>query len=223
MKKCLKCNLEVNSVRKTCPLCLSILESDEKQYEKHYPSPKFLPIKKNLVLRILAFLSIIGIFASIVINYMTYKKGDNLWSVIVIFNIAYFWLLVKSTFRKEGNIPVRLVIQTIAISLLLIVIDFFGGDKGWAINYAVPFVIMASLLSIVSLSIGSKQRYVNHFPHIITAILLGFIPIILYMFDLVDVPWPSLAAAFLSFVTIIGIVIFGDKDTKEEIKKRFHI
>jgi len=223
MKKCLKCNLEVNSVRKTCPLCLSILEADDLEYEKKYPTPKFLPIKKSLLLRMLAFLSIVGIFSSIVINLMTYDKDETIWSVIVIFNIAYFWLLIKSTFKREGNVPIRLVIQTIAISLLVYVIDIFSGNKGWAINYVIAFITMASLLSIVSLSIGSKQRYINHFPHIITAILLGFIPIILYAFNLVDIVWPSLAAAFLSFITIIGIIIFGDRDTKEEIKKRFHI
>ena|SRR5690606_22624424 len=223
MKRCTKCNLEVNSIRKTCPLCLSVLESDANDYEKKYPTPKFLPKRKSLLLRILAFLSIISIFISVFINVMTYEEGETIWSVIVIFNIAYFWLLIKSTFKREGNIPIRLVIQNIAIALLLYGIDFFTGNTGWAINYVVPFITMASLLSILSLSIGSKYRYINHFPHIITAIFIGFIPILLYLFSWVDVLWPSLAAALLSFITILGMIIIGDSDTREEIKKRFHI
>lgn len=223
MKKCTKCNLEVNSVRKTCPLCLSVLETDGKDYEKKYPSPKFHPHKRSFILRLLAFLSVLAIFTTIVINVMTYREGHTLWSVIVIFNIGYFWLLIKSTFKKEGNVPVRLVIQTIAISLLLSVIDYFTGNFRWSVNYAIPFVIMASLLSILSLSIGSRYRYITYFLHIITAVLLGFIPIILWLMGLATVLWPSLASAVLSFTTLLGMIIFGDKETTEEIKKRFHI
>lgn len=226
MKRCNKCNVEVNSIRKTCPLCLSVLEFDDKEYEKRYPTPKFLPTKKSLLLRILSFLSIVGIFVSVVVNIMTYDEGENLWSVIVMFNVGYFWLLVKSTFKKAGNIPVRLVVQTIAISLLVYVIDIFTGSEGssgWALNYVIPFITMASLLSIVSLSIGNKQRYINHFPHILTAIFLGIIPTILYWIGWIVILWPALSAALFSVSTFVGMIVIGDKDTKEEIKKRFHI
>ncbi|HHW99907.1 MAG TPA: hypothetical protein GX740_01205 [Acholeplasmataceae bacterium] len=223
MKRCNKCNLEVNSIRKTCPLCLSVLESDGQIYYKKYPTPKIIPHKRSLVLRILAFLSIVAIIACLIINVMTYKKSGTLWSIIVIFNIGYFWLLIKSTFKKEGNVPIRLVIQTIAISLLLAVIDYFTDKSRWSVNYVIPFITMASLLSILSLSIGSKSRYINYFLHIITAVLLAFVPIILWLVKLATVLWPSLAAASLAAATLIGMIVIGDKETKEEIKKRFHI
>jgi hypothetical protein len=54
-------------------------------------------------------------------------------------------------------------------------------------------------------------------------VILGFIPFILYLMGLIDELWPSLAAATLSFVTIVGMIVFADKETKEELKKRFHI
>lgn len=223
MKRCVKCNIEVDTVRKTCPLCLSVLENDGKTYEKKYPTPKTVPQKRSIVLRILAFFSIVGIITCVIINIMTYKKGSTLWSVIVTFNIGYFWLLIKSTFKKEGNIPIRLVIQTIAISLLLYVIDLLSGYSSWSINYAIPFITMASLISILIISVGSKSRYINNFLHILTAIFLAFIPFILWLVKLATILWPSLSAAGLSLITIIGMIVFGDKDTKEEIKKRFHI
>lgn len=223
MKKCNKCNIEVNSIRKTCPLCLAVLERDEQIYEKKYPSPFFVPRRKSLLLRILAFISIVSILISVIVNIMTYKKGQTMWSVIVSFNIGYFWLLIKSTFKKKGNVPIRLVVQTLAISLLIYIIDFFTGNEGWAINYAIPFIAMLSLLSIISLSIGTKKRYINYFLHIITAIIIGFFPIIFWLFGLVDVFWPSLASAMFSGSCFIGVLIIGDKDTREEIKKRFHI
>lgn len=223
MKRCKKCEFDVYTVRKTCPLCLNVLETDGGEYEKIFPTPDFVPKGRGLFLRILAFISIIAIFMSVVINVMTYTEGGTLWSVIVIFNIGYFWLLIKSTFKKEGNVPFRLVIQTIAISLLTYVIDYFTGNSGWAINYVVPFIAMASLLSIISISIGSKRRYINYFLHILTAIFLCTIPIIMYLIGWITILWPALSAVTLAFVSIIGMIIIGDKDTREEIKKRFHI
>lgn len=223
MKECLKCNIKVYSVRKTCPLCLTVLKTDEADYEKTFPTPNILPKKRSLFLRILEFLSVVAAITCVIVNIITYQKGGTLWSIIVVFNIAYFWLLIKSTFKKEGNVPIRLVFQTIAISLMVFVIDKVTGYTGWAVNYVIPFIASASLLSILLLSIGSRSRYINYFLHILTAIFLGFIPIILRLFKLVDVLWPSLAAACFSFVTILGLIIIGDKETKEEIKKRFHI
>ncbi len=225
MKKCTKCSLEVNSTRKTCPLCLSILEDDGGEYIKKYPVPLNEPAKKSLFLRILSFLSIVAIFVTVVVNLMTYKEGGTWWSIIVVFNIGYFWLLIKSTFRKKGNVALRLVFQTLAISIVTYVIDYFTSQNfhGWAINYVFPFITMASLLSISALTLGSKRRYVNYFIHIITSIALCLIPIILYWVGLITVSWPAISSAMLAFSSLVAIVILGDKDTKEEIKKRLHI
>jgi hypothetical protein len=59
--------------------------------------------------------------------------------------------------------------------------------------------------------------------YLFDAIILGFIPLILWLFNIVDVLWPSLTAASLSFATIVGMLVFADKETQEEMKRRFHI
>lgn len=224
MKRCPKCNVKVNSVRKTCPLCLSILETKEGgEYKKIYPSPNLTPKKKSVLLKILSFLSVVGIFTSAVVNYLTYTKEGGLWSIIVAFNIGYFWVLIKSTLTRRGNIAVRLVIQTIAISLTVYIIDLLSGNTGWAINYVIPFTIMAALLSIISITLGSKERYQMYFNQIVTGVILGFIPIIFRFLNIATETWPAISALSLSVATIIGMIIFGDRHTKDEIRKRFHI
>jgi len=223
MKKCTQCHVYIDSKRKTCPLCLAVLEDDGLDYIDKYPKPQFAPQKRSIFLKILAFLSIVATLACVLINILTYEKGKTFWSAIVAFNICYFWVLIKSTFKKENKVAIRLVIQTIAISLLLYGIDYFTGNLKWSVNYVIPFITIASLLSILILSIGNKERYIQNFLYILVSIILSIIPLFLWLFKLSTILWPALSSSSFGIVTLIGIGVFADKDTKEEIKKRFHI
>ncbi|MDD3999791.1 MAG: DUF6320 domain-containing protein [Bacilli bacterium] len=224
MKKCNSCNLKFETKRKSCPLCFETLQSlSEDIVQPAYPKLEKEPHKYNVLLRISTFLTILAIFASILINLFTYKQFRSLWSIIVILGVLYFWVLLRSTFRAKNNVPMRLVIQMLMLSILVIGIDSVTGFKRWSLNYVIPFLSMASLLAIISVLIGSLVRFAEYLLYLLAAIILGFIPIILWLVNLIDVLWPSLAAASLSFVTIIGMIVFADKETKEELKKRFHI
>lgn len=224
MKKCLKCNVLHNTTRKSCPLCFEILQDiDGKAYlGPEYPKPTPTPEKYNVLLRIITFLSIVAIFSSVLVNILTYKNSKSLWSLIVVLGVLYFWVLLRSTFKAKSNVPMRLVIQMITLSILVVAIDWVSGFSCWSINYVIPFLSMASLLAIISIFI-SKMRSGEYLLYLLAAAILGFIPFILWLFDLIQVLWPSLAAASLSFATIIGMIVFADKETKEELKKRFHI
>lgn len=225
MKKCKHCNLFHDTDRKTCPLCFEILEivDDKEVINPPYPNPKTPQPRYNVFLRIITFITIIGIFSSVLINAITYRKTPTLWSVIVVLGLLYLWVLLRSTFRSKSNVPMRLVLQMLTLSILTIGIDLVTGFIRWSLNYVIPFLSMASLLSIISLLIGSSVRFGDYLLYLLAAIILGFIPIIVWLFKQSTVLWPSLAAASLSFVTIIGMIVFADKRTKEELKKRFHI
>lgn len=224
MKICKKCQVKINTERKTCPLCLGILTSlDDQVYENQYPKPSFVPEKRNIFIRILSFLTILAILASILINIATYHQTKTLWSLIVIIGIGYFWILLKSTFRRKTNVPLRLVIQMVALSAVTIVIDKVSGNIGWSLNYVIPFLSMASLLSIISLLIGNRVKYSEYLLYLLASVIFGIIPFLLWIFQIVSILWPSLSAASLSVATLIGMIVFADVETKEEIKKRFHI
>ncbi len=225
MKKCHKCNLLFDTNRKSCPLCFEILQDqDGKELQgPAYPKPTPYRPKYNVLLRIITFFTIIAIFSSVVVNALTYRQNKSLWSLIVILGLLYFWVLLRSTFRAKSNVPLRLVIQMLTLSILVIGIDYVCGFSRWSLNYVIPFLSMASILAIISILIGSGVRYGEYLLYLFSSVILGFIPFILYLMGLIDELWPSLAAATLSFVTIVGMIVFADKETKEELKKRFHI
>jgi hypothetical protein len=228
MKKCVKCNVLHNTTRKSCPLCFEILQDvDGQNYQgPEYPKPTPIPEKYNVLLRIITFLSIVAIFSSVLVNILTYKNSKSLWSLIVVLGVLYFWVLLRSTFKAKSNVPMRLVIQMVTLSIHVIGIDLVTGvsrwSLSWSINYVIPFLSMASLLAIISMFLG-KVRSSEYLLYLLAAAILGLIPFVLWLFDLVIVLWPSLAAASLSFATIVGMIVFADKETKEELKKRFHI
>lgn len=224
MKKCSRCNLLFNTTRKSCPLCFEILQDhDGKEFQgPDYPRPETETAPYNVLLRIITFLSVIAIFTSVLVNALTFKNTKTLWSLIVILGVLYFWVLLRSTFRAKSNVPMKLVIQMLMLSILIIGIDSVSGFKRWSLNYVVPFLSMASLLAIISVLIG-RVRFGEYLLYLLAAIILGFIPFILWLVKLITVLWPSLSAASLSFVTIIGMIVFADKETREEFKKRFHI
>jgi len=223
MKKCPKCNLYYNTTRKSCPLCFEILEDDGGEFQgPDYPRPVPQPASYNLILRIIAFLSVIAVFVSVLVNALTFAKTKTFWSVIVALGVGYFWVLLRSTFRAKGNVGMKLVIQMVMLSILIVVIDAVTGFHRWSLDYVVPFLSMASLLAIIAVLLG-KVKIAEYLLYLLAAAILGFIPFILWLVKLATVLWPSLSAASLSFATIIGMVFFADRETKEEMKKRFHI
>ena len=225
MKSCSQCKVLVNTERKTCPLCFTLLNNVDGKEALLVPYPKYQskPVRYNIFYRVLVFLSIIVTFVCVLVNIFTYKENHNLWSLVVIAGFLYLWILFRSTLRGTGNIPRRLVIQMLTLSSLIYIIDLLSGYEQWSLNFVIPFLSMASLLSVIILLISNTVRFHDYISALFAAIILGFIPFILWIFRIVESLWPSLSAASLSFSTIIGMFIFAGTEIKEELKKRFHI
>src|SRR5690554_6493867 len=121
MKSCSQCKVLVNTERKTCPLCFTLLNIVDGKEALLVPYPKYQskPVRYNVFYRVLVFLSIIATFICVLVNIFTYKENHNLWSLVVIAGFLYLWILFRSTLRGTGNIPRRLVIQMLTLSSLI--------------------------------------------------------------------------------------------------------
>lgn len=225
MKRCSKCNVNVNSVRKTCPLCGQILTEKKENtvYSNLYPRYNVEEKKSNLVLRILLFISIVTILIVVVINLLTYRSSKSLWSIYVILGVVYAWILLRYTILSRRNIAGRLLVQMLATSAVVIGIEKVSNSSGWALDYVVPFICIATTQAIVIILISKKMRYNDYLLYLFVAILISFVPMILYWSDVVQVLWPSITAAGLAIITILGMIFFADRATKDELKKRFHL
>lgn len=221
MKNCVKCHVQVKTTRKTCPLCGQILETitdDDLNIYPHYHSDeKHL----NILLRILLFISILSILVTVLINFLTYS--GSLWSVYVILGILYGWILLRLTIMSRTNIAGRLLIQMITTSLVTYGIERVSGDDDWALEYVVPFICIVTMISIVMILLIKKMKFNDYLSYLLLSVVISWVPMILYWTRVVKVLWPSITAAAVAVAIVLGMIIFADTATKDELKKRFHI
>lgn len=227
MKRCEKCKLDVLTFKKTCPLCGELLHNDNEPVEMVlYPSFKVQVKNKNIPLRIILFLLIVSSIVSMIVNYYTYEAYSLPWSVIVVASSIYAWILLKHTILSRHTMAKRFVVLSIASSVLFILIDLVTKDDyklNWSIDYMLPFMSIASTFTIIFILFIKKIKYRSYLLHLFASIVIGFVPFILLMLNIAKVSWPSLTSGCMSLVTLIGLFIFADTETKREIKKRFHI
>ena len=97
--------------------------------------------KSDFIWKMSIAISILVAFILGIINKITTPKIP--WSALVNAGIIYIWITVFYSIKKRVNIAGHVFLQTIAISLLTLAIDYELGMKGWAINIAIPITIPA--------------------------------------------------------------------------------
>ncbi|GHU80528.1 hypothetical protein FACS1894191_5990 [Clostridia bacterium] len=222
MKFCEHCGVKIANPMERCPLCYSALARADKEPEAPaYPSLAGRAEKYNIVYRMLLFLSITAGGCCLVVNIVTFK--NYWWSLIVIANILYMWITIRTMIREHTPVSFSILTQAISLSLLLLTIDYLTGYHRWALNYAAPVLFVTAMLCITIVVIVKRVAIGRFVLYFFLIALLGFIPITLMAFGFVTVLWPSLASAVYSAISLVSIFIFADNATKIELKKRFHI
>jgi len=225
MKQCPKCEVNINTNRKTCPLCYEKLTDLDKEKLEHSIYPEYRQPKKktNFFFRSAIFLAIAAMIITALVNIVTYKEEGGWWSFYVLVSMAYFLVLIKYSIISRGNPAKKIVIQMIALSILVVVVDFIARSTGWSYTYVVPFLSLASSATIGIILLTKSIRYSDYILYLFSSLLIGLIPFILWIFKLVKVLWPSLTAACFSLVVFLAMLVFADREIRDELRKRFHI
>ncbi|MDD3125991.1 MAG: DUF6320 domain-containing protein [Candidatus Izemoplasmatales bacterium] len=226
MKYCDKCHVDVLTNQKYCPLCHQVLqgEHDDTWIE---PYPKFIPLRREilpLTKKIILFITIVAIVTLLVIN-LTVWEG-KLWSLIPIGSILYVFMIVRYGVLSRQNIAFKLALLTTVLILLLNMIDqqfTEDGYKGWAINYVTPLALLSCNVAISAIIWIRRIDFRDYIFYLLAIMVFSLVPIILCLFNIITVAWPSIAALGLAIFILLIIVFFFPKSIKDEIKKRFHL
>lgn len=225
MKYCEKCGVEVRSIGRQCPLCFSNLtelaNSDLDPFPSGYPEINENSGKYNMLFRIFLFLSIAGSLVCLLTNI--YYWSGVLWSLIVVTGMLLLWETIGLMILSKKNAGFKVVVQTLVVLIMLITTDAVTGWNQWSIGILAPFVIISSTcaMTIVLYIKRTKWREYMLFQFVIA--INGFIPVILFWCGLTKIIWPGAVGALYSLLTLAGMMIFADKQFKNELKKRFHI
>jgi hypothetical protein len=236
MKYCKKCALRVNTCQPLCPLCASDLSDLDgaacpskddpagrggaaRQDDGLYPADHD-GIKYDLTIRIFLFLSVLAVGCCVLINILAYR--GILWSLIVAGGVGFAWAAVGYPIAARKNIGHHIAVDAVCLCLFFVMAQFVTKTTGWSLDYVIPFLFIAATTVITFVILIRRMKWREYALYQFVTIILGLLPVISVVAGLVESVWPSIASAFYSFITLLGMFIFADKKYKNELIKRFH-
>ena len=177
--------------------------------------------KSDFIWKMSIIISVFVACTLVVINRITTPKIP--WAALVNIGIIYIWVTVFYSIKKRVNIAGHVFLQTIAISLLTFAIDYELGMKGWAINIAIPIVIIIANITMLILTVASHKKYVQYAIYQLVIVLFSMLPAILVTEHIANNKVLCIVATGISIINLIISLLLCAKDLKEVIIRKFHM
>lgn len=173
------------------------------------------------VLQWLLFFSVLIAGTALIYRNLVPNTALSLRFIAVL--IIGLWAVVISLVRKRRN-PNKAVLYQVGIfSGMTILWDFLSGWTGWSLNYATPFIITTALIAGSIMAKFSRLRSGDKVLYLQGVALLGLIPMLLMVFQIVTPLWPSVVVVVASLLLLIYTLVRFWEDIQRELRKRFHI
>lgn len=224
MKICKNCNLKINGYQDKCLFCSSKLDTLNNDFLSAFPVIKPKKYYIDRVKRIVIFFLLILITISGLLEY--YLFNDKLYWILVSFSSIYIYGVLAISLNFSKGVVAKISNISMLTSLeVLGVFAFFNIDfYGICLTYVFPGLCIISLISMIIIYLITKGQNVHdQLIYIFISSLYGLIPFLFIVTKLVNVTFICSICAVFSLLVIIAFLIFVDKDSKDELKRRFHI
>ena len=185
-----------------------------------YPQ-KISAKKSDFIIKISIFVSFLIALILLIINKSVTPKIP--WAALANSGIIYIWVTVLYAINKNVNIAGHVLVQTIAISLLTVYIDYRIGFKAWSLAIAIPIVIIIANLTMLILTIVSHRKYIRYAIYHLIIVLFSMLPVIFISKKLVTDPTLGEIATIISIFNLLLTLLISSKDVKEAIVRKFHL
>ena len=185
-----------------------------------YPK-KINASKGEIITRIMLAISIIVAIVLTIINKIT--NSNIPWAALANSGIIYIWIITIYSIHRNINIAGHVVLQTIAVSILTVFIDFKIGFRGWSLSLAIPIILIIANLAMLILTIKKKKKYLRYAIYQLFILIFSILPAILIGERIVKEPIMGIIATGISILNLIITIILSAKDLKEAIKRKFHM
>ena len=184
--------------------------------------PKKLSSKKGeLILKICIISSILMAIVLFIINKALTPQSP--WAALTNAGIVYIWVTVLYAINKNINIAGHVLVQTIAISILSIYIDYMLGFRGWSINIAIPILIIISNITMLVLTIVSHKKYIKYAIYQLVIVIFSMIPVVLMHENYINNKVLTIVATGISILNLILTLTLCARDVKEAVIRKFHM
>lgn len=224
MKYCEKCKINTTDERSICPLCQAELVTDanhpNKDYGERFKYVATVYRQHATLFKILAFLSVVVVVAAFAINIML-ERGW--WSLLVALGVASVWVSLLFAIRKHRNIAKAILYQVVIVSVLSVLWDLSTVWHGWSIDYVIPLICIAAMITLAVLAKIMAWRIEFAFVYFGIDAIFGIIPVIFYLTGLLHVTIPSILCIASSLISLGALITFNGKTMLSELKRRFDI
>ncbi len=222
MKYCKQCKVSCLDHSDRCPLCDAPFDSETIDTEEpRYPDLDLNPKSYNLVKRIFYFVTAVIVVLSIGLDF--WIDDEITWSLISLAVVLYSWTVVYHAIRNNIHIASKIFVQALSGSIFIFFIDRLTGFDGWSVNYVIPQILILANVGIFILMMINRMVLREFLFYQLAMTLIGLIPILLILGDVVTRPLASYVSITISAVILLGTIIFGDKTVKSELIRRFHV
>lgn len=222
MNYCEDCRVYVDNGLKCCPLCGKRLTEHpcENELYPHVSKKQYID-KKSLTMESLMFATFVVIFVCIIVNLTTWDGSP--WFLAVTAPVLYAWVLIRVTIISDVSVGLKTLLQVVTLTGMFLAFDFVGGAIGWSYRIIMPLILGIGIAYIDFYSYFHKSYWRGNLLYALLLLLLGFIPLILYLAGEEMLLVPVLLSTFVSIITILGILRFALRQLKSEMQKRFHM
>ena len=217
MKHCNKCDVDINTNEKYCPLCQAKLEGKNSSV---YPVLKSKAI--DVILKIILFISLVSIFINCYIDYVINNKLT--YSIFVILGVVSFYILIKYIFKSVHKDLLSVFYNIMLIVIILLFIWFGATKTDVIVSIIIPSITIFDLLLSTILALILRKNYIKKYIYVIFMnILLSIIPVILVFANITNDLVIAHIAFIFAMITVFYLVVFDYQSLKEEVQKMFYI
>ena len=230
-RHCNRCNVDVVDEAIECPLCHGVLDLDDEDKVENisdmvsrsatYPDVTVSLKIMKLVIRIVIFASVIAGITVLLVNYLTFN--GVYWSLIVIAGLVYGNLTLLYSFRDRKSIQRIIQVQMLAAIVLLQILDYLLGSKGWSFSYALPILFVGVDVGMVVLMIVGIDGWQTYIMTEIVTFILSIVIFVMRLCGLVKGSFFMIIAIAVTGIILLGTVLFGQKMVENELKRRFKL
>ncbi len=219
MYECPRCGVKIAGSKKCCPLCRGELQGEA--------SPSVFPISKRKRFTTLTLIKI-STFALTVLAVILFAvrmlseiENGTLMTVFLIGLIAYADFLLGIYFHS--NLLKVIHIQTYAIMMICLGIDYFTGWHSWSVSWVVPIGFL--FLLVVTYLIGeSIDLFFGEFVlYIAIDMILSLLQLIPLVLDFNYFRFPAVISMSIMMILFSGSIIFRFRELKTALHKLFSL
>lgn len=231
MNYCSNCKVTIYDDRNSCPLCHKMLEELEGERAdemtgiygqvSRYPNVRTRERRIRFVMHLMLFCFILGGMASVAINYIFTPAMH--WSLIVCAALAYTYLFAVYWIRHDAGAAFKVGMQIFFTMAFLSLIDHFTGGHGWAVEWAIPGLILLGDGMVFFFMMLNRQ---NWYSYLALLLLMGMCSVVifsLYVTHHIQNLVLPVSCILVTGIFLAATIVFGDRQFRRELKRRFHV